>query len=252
MSAGAASWDALPLGGDVRVLGFDANGLGALEKPAGTLSHPNERHEQERALLTCPYDLEGECYMWTDAAGSARKLWLLNRLDSATSGVVLVANEAKLAAELKAQFERKSVEKTYVALVFGIPVVPREIWRDRLTKERKGGMVRATAHGHVPAESECRVLKSSRGSTSLALIELKPRTGRTHQLRVQCANRRLPIVGDQTYGDFRKNREFAPKVGSKRLFLHALATRARYAWAGRNWEFAVQAPLPAEFQTAIR
>ena len=255
MSATSTFWSNLPLVGGVELLGHDGNGLGALSKPAGVLSHPNERgKDRGRALLDAEYDLEAECFVWTDAgSGDVRRLWLLNRLDSATSGVILVAADGKLAADVKAQFQRKAVAKTYVALVFGTPRVPRELWRDRLAVERKGGVVRSgTAGGHIPAESECRVLRTTRGPQPLALLELKPHTGRMHQLRVQCAKRQLPIVGDQTYGDFRKNREFAKAAKTKRLFLHSLETQVRYLWAGREWQFAAKAALPAEFAAAGR
>ncbi|MFT3829154.1 MAG: RNA pseudouridine synthase [Opitutaceae bacterium] len=248
-------WQTLPLVGDVELLGHDGNGLGALAKSAGVLSHPNEPgRDRGRALLDAEYDLEAECFIWTDpASGDTRRLWLLNRLDSATSGVILVAADGKLAADVKAQFQRKAIAKTYVALVFGTPRVPRETWRDRLAVERKGGVVRSsTSGGHIPAESDCRVLRSARGPQPLALLELKPRTGRTHQLRVQCARRQLPIVGDQTYGDFRRNREFAKLARTKRLFLHSLETQVRYQWAGREWSFAARAELPAEFEAALQ
>jgi 23S rRNA-/tRNA-specific pseudouridylate synthase len=95
------------------------------------------------------------------------------------------------------------------------------------------------------------VLRAVRGPQPLALLELKPHTGRTHQLRVQCAKRQLPIIGDQTYGDFRKNREFAKAAKTKRLFLHSLETLVRYQWAGRVWRFAAKAALPAEFDAAL-
>ena len=94
-------------------------------------------------------------------------------------------------------------------------------------------------------------LASQTAAQPLALLELKPRTGRTHQLRVQCARRQLPIVGDQTYGDFRKNREFAKVARTKRLFLHSLETQVRYSWAGREWSFGARAELPAEFAAAM-
>jgi 23S rRNA-/tRNA-specific pseudouridylate synthase len=68
---------------------------------------------------------------------------------------------------------------------------------------------------------------------------------------VQCAKRHLPIVGDQTYGDFRRNREFAKASGEKRLFLHSLETAFTYAWAGRTHAFAAHAALPAEFGGAL-
>lgn len=83
--------------------------------------------------------------------------------------------------------------------------------------------------------------------SGLSLLRLEPHTGRSHQLRVQCARRRLPIVGDQTYGDFARNREFARRTGLKRLFLHSLATSFTYDWQGRACSFAAEAPLPADF-----
>ena len=55
----------------------------------------------------------------------------------------------------------------------------------------------------------------------MALLELQPKTGRTHQLRIQCANRGLPIVGDRTYGDFQKNKEWGKGGTAERLCLHA-------------------------------
>ena len=247
-------WKTLPLGAAAAVLGHDSNGLGALAKPAGVLSHPNEDDaENARALLGAEYDHTAECYTWKDtASGDVRRLWLLNRLDSSTSGVILVAADGKLAADVKAQFQRKAIAKTYVALVFGFPRVPCEVWRDRLAVERKGGVVRSSAAGgHIPAESECRVLRGSRGAQPLTLLELKPHTGRTHQLRVQCAKRHLPIVGDQTYGDFRRNREFAKATKEKRMFLHSLETKVSYRWNGRDWSFAAKAEVPAEFAAAL-
>ncbi len=255
MSASVTTfWRTLPLVAGVELLGHDTNGLGALAKPAGVLSHPNERgKDRGRALLDAEYDLDAECFVWTDSAGGgARRLWLLNRLDSATSGVILVAADGALAADVKGQFQRKAIAKTYVALAFGTARVPREVWRDRLAVERKGGVVRSSAHGgHIPAESECRVLRAAHGPQPLTLLELKPRTGRTHQLRVQCAKRQLPIVGDQTYGDFRKNREFAKATREKRMFLHSLETQVRYGWRGREWSFAARAELPPEFAAAL-
>jgi 23S rRNA pseudouridine955/2504/2580 synthase len=70
-------------------------------------------------------------------------------------------------------------------------------------------------------------------------------------LRVQCARRGLPVVGDQTYGDFRRNREFARRTGLKRLFLHSLETSISYDLAGRSFTFTASAPLPEDFAAAL-
>ncbi len=240
-------WAALPLGRGVAVLARDANGLAALAKPAGLLSHPNQRGEEPRSLLQAAYHEEGEYFQLPDPA---QRIWLLNRLDSATSGVILVAADPELAAAVRAQFELKRVRKLYAALVFGRPKLPAEDWRDRLTVQRSAGRIR-TAPGHIPAECRMQVTKAGHGRPALSLLRLEPITGRSHQLRVQCAKRGLPIVGDQTYGDFRRNREFARATGVKRLFLHALETSFSYRLGGREFAFSAQAPLPAEFEGAL-
>lgn len=243
---------ALPLGRGVSLIERDANGLAAFNKPAGVLSHPNQPGDEPRSLLNARYELDGEYFEWTPpsaAAAGPQRLWLLNRLDSATSGVILVAADAGLAAEIRAQFKRKQVRKTYQALVFGSPRQPAEVWRDLISVEKRGGKVRAAAHaGHVPAESRMSLVRAGRHEPRVTLIRLEPRTGRTHQLRVQCAKRHLPIVGDQTYGDFARNRAFAKLAGTKRLFLHSMETSFEYELKGRKFSFAARAPLPEEFE----
>jgi tRNA pseudouridine65 synthase len=249
VSAGERYWTTLPLGRDVTLLQHDVNGLAAFSKPAGVLSHPNGPGEEARSLLQAPYDLEHEFFEWTvPGLGAPRRLWLLNRLDSATSGVILAAADATLAAEVRAQFKRKQVRKIYQALVFGTPKQQVELWRDRLAVEKKAGRIRTAAvAGHVPAESRMSVVRASRKEPRVTLLRLEPRTGRSHQLRVQCAKRALPIVGDQTYGDFSRNREFAKRTGTKRLFLHSLETSFDYEFRQARHAFSAKAPLPPEF-----
>lgn len=251
MSADAAGfWSTIPAGPGVVLIASDRNGLAAFAKPAGVLSHPNSPKDQSRSLLTAAYDDKAECFNWSAADGTPRRLWLLNRLDSATSGVVLVAADERLAREVKDRFAEHSVTKLYNALVFGRPRAASELWRDRLGVQRRGSFVRAGA-GQVPAQSEMKLIRSTGGGGTISLIELRPLTGRTHQLRVQCAKRQLPIVGDATYGDFRRNREFAKAAGTKRLFLHSIETRLDYEWGGRRHSFRAAAPLPEEFRKAL-
>jgi tRNA pseudouridine65 synthase len=251
VSAAAAGWsDNLPLGRGVTLLERDANGLAAFNKPAGILSHPNEPSDEPRSLLTARYVLDGEFFEWrADAGTTPGRLWLLNRLDSATSGVILAAANADLAAEIRAQFKRKQVRKHYAALVFGAPRQSDEVWKDRLAVDKRGGKIRTAAHaGNVPAESRMQVLRAGGAAPRLTLIRLEPRTGRSHQLRVQCAKRGLPIIGDQTYGDFARNREFAKTSGTKRMFLHSMETAFDYEFRGQRHSFVARAPLPPEFE----
>jgi len=243
---GDSFWADLPLGNGVALLHRDANGLAAFNKPAGVRSHPNEAGIDRHSLLRADYDLKAECYRWEGG-----RLWLLNRLDAATSGVLLAAADGELAAAVKARFKERGVRKLYRALVFGRPKLAPETWRDRLAVEKRGGQIRTGAGAGIPAESAVRVLRTGGQPQPLALLELEPRTGRSHQLRVQCARRQLPIVGDQTYGDFPRNREFARRAGTKRLFLHSLETSFRYDFRGGGHFFSAAAPLPPEFEASL-
>ena len=241
-------WATLPLGKEVRLLSHDANGLAAFDKPYGVLSHPNASQDEPRSLLTCRYDKEAQCFSWKAADGRERRLWLLNRLDSATSGVILAAASEKLAQTIRDHYVKKQVHKVYQALVFGHPQKSQEIWQDLVAVKKTGGQIRAAVIGNIPAEARFQLIKHTQKSFSTSLIRLEPRTGRSHQLRLQCAKRQLPIVGDQTYGNFSVNRSFAKVTKSKRLFLHSLETAFTYEFAGRANAFKASAPLPLEFQ----
>ena len=158
-TAADAFWAELPLGRGVELLTRDENGVAALNKPEGVLSHPNEAKDRPRCLFTTHYDAQAECYEWSvPGAQQPHRVWLLNRLDSATSGAILVVADGGLAREIRAQFKRKQVTKIYQALVFGKPSKPVEIWRDVVAVVKKGGRIRAAADaGRVPAESHIKL-----------------------------------------------------------------------------------------------
>lgn len=240
----------LPLGPGVRVLTEHAAGLFALEKPAGVLSHPNEPGAAKNALLTAPYDETRECYSWTDATGATRRAHLLNRLDSPTSGVVLIATDASLADQVRELFSGREVAKTYHAVVKGARILPsRGEWRDLLKKSRTGDFVRASAgSGGIESLSFFAHERSNKDLPGLSLLRLEPKTGRTHQLRIQAALHGHPILGDKTYGDFGLNKATAARDAKfNRLFLHCSRTEFSYRFAGAEHRFVAESPLPDAF-----
>jgi 23S rRNA-/tRNA-specific pseudouridylate synthase len=250
--AGEGAWAGVPFGPGVRLAACDPNGLAALDKPEGVLSHPNGARDEPRSLIRARYDRDRECFEWTDEAGSRRRIWLVNRLDSATSGLIIAAPDEALAESVRAQFRRRGVRKVYQALVFGKPRQAAETWRDVLEVRKQGGRIRTVAgEGRMPAESRMTLVRAAAGARRLSLVRLEPRTGRSHQLRVQCAQRGLPIVGDQTYGDFGANRAFVRSGGAKRMFLHSLEIAFDYEFGGATRAFAAAAPLPEEFVRAV-
>ncbi len=236
----------LPFGPGVRVIKADANGLCAVEKPEGILSHPNSQKDRGRSLLGTPYDSNDESYR-IDGVGGFERVWLLNRLDSATSGLILVALDKEVAGAVRRVFRDRKVRKIYQTLVFGHARVSRQSWVDRMNVKGGQDSVRAVDSGPLKAETDMRRLRLIPGPPALSLLELIPHTGRTHQLRFQCGKHRLPVVGDQTYGDFRANREFARRHGSKRLFLHSSAVRLEYRLSNQTVRFEARSPLPSEF-----
>jgi len=246
-------WKTLPLGRGVTICARDASGLVAFSKPAGILSHPNISSDRPRSLLKTRYHTDGEFYEWPGDTALLCRLWLLNRLDSATSGVILGASNEKLAQEIRALFRQRHVNKTYVALVFGLPSEKKQNWRDRLVVKNFEGEIRTEARGgNIPAEAHMTVLRTWRDhpfadGQPVSLIQLEPKTGRSHQLRVQCAKRGLPIVGDATYGNFRANRDFAKRSRERRLFLHSLETSFDYTHEGCARTFVAKTELPPEF-----
>ncbi len=236
-----SQFDYLPWTKGARVIKTDANGLIAVDKPFGILSHPNSKSDRVKGLLRLDYDAKEQAYILPDDQdnGHHQQIYLLNRLDSATSGILLLSASLETRDAVLKAFEERRVTKLYRALVFGIlDRKGREIlWKDRLKVAKFGKAVRAQAGSGKSAETELVFARTIPGSPITSLLELKPLTGRTHQLRVQCAKRRLPIVGDRTYGDFQKNRLYARVTGIKRLCLHSSETKLEYTLGGKVFRF---------------
>ncbi len=240
--------NSLPLGPGVTLLQNDANGLLALNKPTAVRSHPNDNRSDSNALIVADYDTQSEAYQWIALDGKARQLYLINRLDAPTSGLILAATSLACATAARAAFRDRAVEKTYLARVFNRPQPASGQWDDRLLTQRTQGGLRSRLGTGPPALTRYRSLDSQASNQIVtSLLELHPLTGRTHQLRVQCQGHGVPIVGDQTYGDFRLNREyFANSERAPRLCLHAWRIRLSYQTAQGTYTFEAEAPPPPE------
>ncbi len=238
----------IPLGRGVSVIDVHRDGLVAMEKPFGILSHPNSNEERVKSLLTCHWNRDRERYLWKHE-GKAYPFYLLHRLDSPTSGVILGCLNPNLAKILKEQFSRRKVAKSYVAIVAGTSREKRYLWKDFIRRRRVGFRIRADINreGGRPAESHVETMVTKSSQPKLSLLKLRPVTGRTHQLRVQCAQRKLPIVGDTTYGDFYFNRRIQKNFKPSRLFLHASSIHIHWNLKNEEQHFVVQSPTPPEF-----
>lgn len=192
-------------------------------------------------------------------AKTLQKLYLLHRLDSATSGLLLLADNAALADSIRTAFAQGGVRKTYLALCAasaGIRAGQKGRWSDRLQREHQGAggnvvHVRTSGSG-VSAVTDFLCRATAPRNHAFALLELHPISGRTHQLRVHCAQHQLPILGDAKYGDFRLNRAVAKETGHKRLFLHATALALDFVHGGNRLRLQFTSPQPPQFDALLR
>ncbi len=184
---------------------------------------------------------------------------LVHRLDRETSGVIVVARSANIAASLAAAFRSRDVEKTYWALVAGRPV-PVEGRIDlalvRHGNARGAHVFAATDDDTETAHAITDYRTLDHAGRRLAWLELKPLTGRTHQLRVHCASLDAPILGDVKYGSLRNTddrgvRNTAVVRGeglAEGLHLHARRIDLPHPRGGR---LVVEAPLPAHMRASF-
>ncbi len=182
---------------------------------------------------------------------------IVHRLDKDTSGVLLVARNQPAFEALKQLFKERKVEKTYLALVVGVPkkksgVIDAPIGRSprRPTKRAVGAAIRQPRQAvtryrvleRFPANKNDRRYMLSRGGH--ALLEVKPHTGRMHQIRVHLAALGNPIAGDRVYGGAQ-----AALPGLQRQFLHAWRLGFSYP-EGRRWQF--ESALPKALDRVLK
>ena len=184
---------------------FEDEHLIVIDKPAGMTVHPapgNEERTLANAVLAHAPDIEG--------IGGERRPGIVHRLDKDTSGLIVVAKNQHAHAQLSEQFKSKQVEKVYLALVVGHPSPPEADIDAPIGRHPRDRQRMAVVSTGRPALTRYRVVTSYSRST---LVDARPRTGRTHQIRVHLASVGHPVVGDAVYG--------RSVQGLSRQFLHA-------------------------------
>jgi 23S rRNA pseudouridine1911/1915/1917 synthase len=212
---------------------YEDRDLLAVNKHAGMTVHPAPGHPSStlvNAILAHCTDLSG--------IGGVMRPGIVHRLDRDTSGVILVAKHDRAHDALARQLKDRTVEKTYRALVEGTPapaagVIEAPIGRDPRRRQRM-----AVVEGGREAVTRYRVIERFNGAS---LLEVLPKTGRTHQIRVHLAAIGHPIVGDRVYG--------ARSRIVERQFLHAL--RIVFDHPSSAERMAIEAPLAPDLERAL-
>ena len=207
-----------------------------VNKAAGMVVHPAPGHHDDtlvNALLAR--------YPALRAAGDMQRPGIVHRLDKDTSGLLIVARNARARAALIEQMKRHAIVKRYLALVDG--VVPLDsgsidapIGRDPRHRQQ----MNITATAGREARTRFRVLERFARHT-LLLIQLE--TGRTHQIRVHLRAIGYPVAGDPVYGSSRRS------LPLRRQFLHAYQLEFTHPTTGQRLEF--EAPLPEDLRAIL-
>ena len=162
---------------------------------------------------------------------------LVHRLDKETSGVCVLARTRKAAHRLTQAFKDRNIHKVYWAVCKGVPPLKKGTISFSLSKKKIGGVEKMVPDEQgAPAETEYQVLEKSSG---VSLLEVRPLTGRTHQIRVHCAASGFPLLGDKKYGD-KKDKCF--------LHLHAKSIQIPDE---DGVLFQIDAPVPTVWKTTL-
>lgn len=214
---------------------YEDDQLAVIDKPAGMVVHPSYGH----CSGTLVNAILGRWPESVELTGEERA-GIVHRLDKDTSGVIVVARTAAALEHLRAQFKARTVRKRYVALVEGMPDTPEGIIDAPIGRDPNQRKRMAVARDGREAVTEFRVLETY---AYHSLVEVFPRTGRTHQIRVHMAFIGHPVVGDGVYGR-RKQR-----IKMKRHFLHAASLTIAHPDTGEP--LTVESPLPVALQDVL-
>jgi len=215
---------------------YEDNSLIALNKPPGMVVHPSAGHASgtlvQAVLAHCP-DLSG--------IGGVARPGVVHRLDRDTSGLILMAKTDRAHAAIQEAFRSRRVEKTYLAIVDGRPPTPT-------------GRIEAAVGRDARSRVRMAIVPEKRGRAAVteyavdeefpenALLHVRPRTGRTHQIRVHLAFLGCPVTGDTVYGRKR------PSLPVARQMLHAWKLSLTLPELGAvTWE----APVPDDFRVTL-
>ncbi|RDY23008.1 RluA family pseudouridine synthase [Romboutsia maritimum] len=172
---------------------YEDNHLLVVEKPVNILSQGDDTNDKDMVNLLKSYVKEKY-----NKPGNVF-IGLLHRLDRPVGGVMVFAKTSKAASRLSEQVRNKTFKKTYRAVIHGNMKKGEDTLKDYLYKNKKTNMVSVVNKAHKDAKDAELSYKTLDSKQGFSLVQIDLKTGRPHQIRVQFASRKHPLVGDQRY-----------------------------------------------------
>jgi 23S rRNA pseudouridine1911/1915/1917 synthase len=209
---------------------YEDDDLLVINKPAGLVVHPAAGHHDDTLV---------NALLWhkreaLSGIGGVKRPGIVHRLDKDTSGLMVVAKHDEAHHKLSAQFADRSLSRTYLALVWGVPKPAKGRIEGAIGRSPTNRQKMAVTKNGKPAATRYVVEKAV--GKQMALVRCELETGRTHQIRVHLTHIGHPLVGDPIYGTRRK-------TDFKRQALHAAELKLIHPRTGKPMQFSCELPL---------
>jgi 23S rRNA pseudouridine1911/1915/1917 synthase len=224
---------------------YEDDVLLAINKPAGMLTHPAPGVYVGTVANAVAHHIQGGKAKKGSVLAETKSLrpGIVHRLDKDTSGILLVAKNVKTLESLSRQFRERSIQKTYRAIVCGNFLVKKGEIEGAIGRDFRSPRMAVVAHGRF-SRTDFKALKKFKDH---AYIEVYPKTGRTHQIRVHLAKIGFPILADTMYGkpDHLEKDDYAD-----RQMLHAYKIQFQHPVTKKTLR--IEAPLPQDFLKSLK
>ena len=227
---------------------YEDTNLMVINKPAGLIVHQKNETDTQPSLVDWVVEHYpaladvGEPFV---ASGfKCPRAGIVHRLDKETSGLILVAKSDEAFYYLKKQFQEHTIQKSYMALVYGRPAVSPGVIDAPLGRVGMKRTTRLEGTKLIDGKASVTIYESVKFFEKYTLVSVMPKTGRTHQIRVHLKSINCPIAGDTVYAP----KGWQPPTGLDRLFLHAYKLSFT---TPDNKSLTIECDLPPELQKVL-
>ncbi len=207
---------------------YEDDNVLVINKPVGVLSH-------SKGALNDEFTVAEFVRSKTTYKADTNRPGIVHRLDRATSGVMICVKNDDTASYLSRQFSERTAKKQYIAVTSGVPAQDEAVIDLPIERNPKEPSTHRVGTAGKSAETYYQIIKQS---DKHALVKLRPKTGRTHQLRVHLAYINAPILGDPVYGTEK----------AERMYLHAESLEITLPGGNRQ---VFSAPVPVDFDAQV-